>query len=106
MGNPVIDNAIKFQQASQQAALQFQALNSEIDLMTKRVDLESQVFQIASDTASLQEQSNELNLQALQKTIQQWQQLKEIICEHLSEPGWYVWFQSRRSDFCRSANES
>jgi hypothetical protein len=43
MGNPVIDNAIKFQQASQ-PALQLQALNSEIDLMTKRFDLESQVF--------------------------------------------------------------
>ncbi len=85
-GNPVIDNAIAYQEQSQQAALQLQALNSQIDLMTKRVDMESQVFQIASDTASLEQGANQLNLDALQKTIQQWQDLKTLISSIYQNP--------------------
>ena len=77
---------LKFQEASQQAQLQLQALKNQIDLMTKRVDLESEVFTIASDTASLQAESNELNLEALQKTIQGWKDLKTLIASIYQNP--------------------
>lgn len=54
-------------------------LNNPIDLETQKVALEKQVYNIATDTASLNAQSNQLALQSLQQQVEQWKQLQQIV---------------------------
>lgn len=63
----------------QNNANQLTDLNSQIDLATQKVALESQVFNIAQDTYTLEQQGNALAITALQTQIQQWNDLKTII---------------------------
>jgi hypothetical protein len=71
-------NAIGIGTQLNEARKQFQdqisALDSQISLTTQKVALEKQVYQIASDTAALQQRSNQLQIQAL---IEQINKLKD-----------------------------
>lgn len=77
--SPAVNAAIAYQQqkATNDAALT--ALTQQITYTTQRVDLEKQVFTIATDTATLQSQANALNLQSLQEQVQQWRDMQTII---------------------------
>lgn len=77
--NNAVDLGIQAQTTAQQLQQQLQSVNSQIDLYTKRVAMEKQVFNIATDTATLQAQANQLNLDALTLTIQKWQQMQQIV---------------------------
>ncbi len=69
------------QQLKQQRAqynLQLVDLNNQITLTQQKVDLEKQVFNIASDTATLQLQSNQLTLYALQEQLQTMQSIAAL----------------------------
>lgn len=63
----------------QQNQDQLDALNAQINSLTTKVDKERQIFNIASDTATLQQQSDALALQSLDQQISKWQDLQTIV---------------------------
>jgi hypothetical protein len=54
-------------------------LNSQIELMTKRVDMEKQVFDIASDINELRRRDNELTLLELADQLNKYRDMKTVI---------------------------
>lgn len=56
-------------------------LTDQIALAQQKVDKERQVFNIASDTAALTAESNRLELDALQKKVDLYQQYKQILTQ-------------------------
>jgi hypothetical protein len=79
MANPAVNAALNYQQQKAANDAQLTALDQQIQLYTSRVDMEKQVFNLATSTADLQAQSNALNLTALAQTIAGWQDLQKII---------------------------
>lgn len=57
---------------------QLQSDNEQITQLGARVTAEQQIFGIATDTASLQQESNSLALQSLQEQVTQWQSIQQI----------------------------
>jgi hypothetical protein len=71
--------ASQIAQAKQDFEAQRGALDSQITLTSKKVELEREVFNIAGDTATLQQRSNELTLASLVQQISKWKDLKSIV---------------------------
>jgi hypothetical protein len=57
---------------------QLQQQDQQIDQASAKVTAEQQIFGIATDTASLQAESNSLALQSLTQQVQQWQAIQSI----------------------------
>lgn len=79
MASPGVNAAIAYQQQKAANDAQLTALDQQIQLYSSRVNMEKQVFTLAQSTADLQAQSNQLNLTALQATIQGWKDLQTIV---------------------------
>ncbi len=79
MANPAVNAALNYQQQKAANDAQLTALDQQITLYTSRVNMEKQVFNLAQSTADLQARSNQLNLTALQQTIQGWKDLQKIV---------------------------
>lgn len=74
-----VANGLQLAAIKQQYETDLDNLNSEISLTQQKVTLESQIFKLASDTATLNQQNNALTIAALQQQIKQWTDLKTII---------------------------
>lgn len=74
--------------ATQKTAFQQQLadLNNQIDLTTQKLSLEKTIFQIASDTATLNKQSNALTIAALQTQIQQFKDMQTLVKSIFQNP--------------------
>jgi hypothetical protein len=58
---------------------QLDNINSEITLIQKKVDKEKEVFDLAASAAELRRRDEELTLQNLDKQIDKWKTLKDIV---------------------------
>lgn len=76
---PAIRIGQQLSQARTQYNQQLTNLNNQIVLVTQKVALEKQVYNLATDTASLNAASNALALVNLQQQVEQWKQMKEIV---------------------------
>jgi len=75
----VVDRADQIKTLTDTYNKQKDALDTQISLIGQKVAMERQIFDLASDTASLQAQSNAAAILALQTQIDQWTTLKGII---------------------------
>ena len=71
--------ASQLSQQQQNYNEQLEDLNNQINLAQQKVALESQVFNIASDTATLQQESNALTIASLKEQLSTYQQMQQII---------------------------
>jgi hypothetical protein len=65
---------------------QLSDVDQQIDLQTKTVDKEKQVFKLSSDIAALHRRDDELTLIALDKQIKGWQDMQKIIAGIVQGP--------------------
>jgi hypothetical protein len=70
-------------------AKQLDDINAQIDLQTKKVDKERQVFDIATDITALHKQDADLQLKALDSQIAQWKDMQTIINGIVNNNGIY-----------------
>lgn len=77
--SPAIAVATALQQQRGQFQTQLDSLTQQIDLTSQKVAKEKEVFQIASDTAALQKQAAELELQQLDQELSKYRDMQQLV---------------------------
>jgi hypothetical protein len=77
-GSKAIENATALNKARDEYNAKLSDVDSQINLATKKVDLEKQVYDIASDTAALKARSAQLELDTLQKELEKLKEYKAL----------------------------
>lgn len=85
-GAGAVSRGLQLAQAQKDFQSQLDDLNTQIDLQTKTVEKERQVFQIATDITELHQEDNALTLASLDDQISKWQQMKEIVGSIITDP--------------------
>lgn len=74
-----VSTAVQLAQLNDTQGQQLQDIDAQIAALQPKVAIEQQVFGIASDTATLEQEQNKLNLEALQEQVEGWTQIQQIL---------------------------
>jgi hypothetical protein len=73
-----VSRGSKLKELEEQQKKQLDALDQQISLTTRKVEMEAKVFNLSMDIAELHRTDEELTLKALNDQIERWQSLKDI----------------------------